>query len=107
MSTRIHIVDLAIIVAYLAGITVWGVVQSRHQRQTAAGYFLADRSLGWGMIGAALFATNISTVHLVGLASNGFRDGLVYGNFEWMAPFCLVLLGLVFAPFYHSTRVAT
>ena len=59
------------------------------------------------MIGLALFATNISTVHLVGLASAGYKDGLVFGNFEWLATFCLILLGIVFAPFYFRSRVAT
>ncbi len=59
------------------------------------------------MIGMALFATNISTVHLVGLASSGYKDGLVFGNFEWLAAFCLILLGIVFAPFYFRSRVAT
>lgn len=107
MGSQVHVVDLAIIAIYLSGVTAFGIALSRRERRTVSGYFLADRSLGWAMIGTALFATNISTVHLVGLASNGFKDGLVYGNFEWMAPFCLVLLGLVFAPFYHSTRVAT
>jgi len=104
---RIHGIDLAIVVAYLAGILLIGVFSSRRQGQTSAGYFLAGRSLGWVPIGLALFATNISTVHLIGLASSGYSVGLVIGNFEWMAPFLLILLGLVFAPFYFRTRIAT
>jgi SSS family solute:Na+ symporter len=59
------------------------------------------------MVGAALFATNISTIHLVGLAASGYNDGMVWGNFEWMASFCLILLGLVFAPFYFRNRIST
>ena len=62
-------------------------------------YFLAGRGLGWISIGAALFASNISTIHLTGLAADGFRLGLVVGNFEWMASFTLVLLAVIFAPF--------
>jgi SSS family solute:Na+ symporter len=74
---------------------------------TSQGYFLAGRSLRWGMVGAALFASNISTIHLVGLAASGYNEGLVWGNFEWMATFTLILLGLVFAPFYFNSRIST
>jgi SSS family solute:Na+ symporter len=59
------------------------------------------------MIGLALFATNISTVHLIGLAASGYDQGMVVGNFEWLAPFLLILLGLVFAPFYFRTKIST
>ena len=59
------------------------------------------------MIGLALFATNISCVHLVSLAQSGYDSGLLNGNFEWMAAFTLVLLGLFFAPFYIRSQVAT
>jgi SSS family solute:Na+ symporter len=58
-------------------------------------------------VGAALFASNISTIHIVGLAASGYNDGLVWGNFEWMAVFTLILLGLIFAPFYIKTKIAT
>ncbi len=103
----IHWIDMAIIVIYLVGITGVGIWFSRHQRETSAGYFLAGRSLGWVTVGLALFATNISTVHLTGLAGAGFSEGMVFGNFEWLAPFLLILLGLVFAPFYFRSRIST
>src|SRR5699024_1029980 len=74
---------------------------------TSSDYFLADRSLSWPLIGAALFASNISTIHQVGLASAGFADGIVQGNFEWLAAPLLVLLGLVFAPFYFKNKITT
>ncbi len=74
---------------------------------SSQGYFLAGRSLKWGMVGAALFASNISTIHLVGLAASGYNEGLVWGNFEWMATFTLILLGLVFAPFYFKSKIST
>ena len=55
----------------------------------------------------ALFSTNISTIHLVSQAQEGYVNGLAYGNFEWMAPFLLITLSLFFAPFYFRSRVAT
>ena len=74
----------------------------------ASEFFLAGRSLKWPVIGVALFATNISTIHVVGLAGSGFSVGLVMGNFEWFsAMFALPLLGVLFAPFYFSNKIAT
>lgn len=103
----IPMLDLAIIVVYLVGILVIGLLSVRRMKLTSQGYFLAGRSLKWGMVGAALFASNISTIHLVGLAASGYNEGLVWGNFEWMATFTLILLGLVFAPFYFKSRIST
>ena len=104
---RIPAADLAIIVAYMIGILAVGVLSVRRQKMTGEVYFLAGRSLGWVMIGAALFASNISTIHLVGLAASGYNEGLVWGNFEWMAAFTLVALSLFFAPFYFRNRIET
>ena len=103
----IPVLDLIIIVCYLLGILAVGILSVRKMRLTSQGYFLAGRSLRWGMVGAALFASNISTIHLVGLAASGYNEGLVWGNFEWMATFTLILLGLVFAPFYFKSRIST
>ena len=107
LNMNISLLDLVIIVAYLLGIMIVGLWSVRRQKLSGETYFLAGRSLRWPMIGAALFASNISTIHLVGLAASGYNDGLVWGNFEWMATFTLILLGLVFAPFYFQTRIST
>ncbi len=99
--------DLAIILLYLCGILTIGLLSVRHIRITGTVFFLAGRSLSWPLVGAALFASNISTIHLVGLTASGYNEGLVWGNFEWMAAYTLILLSLVFAPFYFRTRIAT
>jgi SSS family solute:Na+ symporter len=104
---KIHIVDLMIVLAYLLGITAIGVFSGRRSTRSSNSYFLAARSLRWPVVGMALFATNISTVHLIGLASSGFSEGMVVGNFEWLAPFLLIALGLIFAPFYFRTKIST
>ena len=102
-------VDFTIIVAYLVGIVAIGCLAGFRQRRKTEGqaYFLAGKSLTWPVIGLALFSTNISTVHLVSLAEEGYRNGLAYGNFEWMAAFTLIMLSLFFAPFYIRAKVAT
>jgi SSS family solute:Na+ symporter len=80
----------------------------RRRRSTEGGhYFLADNTLTWPIIGLAMFAANISTVHLVSLAQSAYTSGLLYGNYEWMAGFTLILLSLFFAPLYLRTRVPT
>ena len=107
VKMSIHVLDLIIIIAYLVGIVAVGMWSVRKQKQNSQAYFLAGRSLGWKMVGASLFAANISSIHLVGLAASGYNEGLVWGNFEWMATFTLILLGLVFAPFYFKNRIST
>ena len=107
MDLSINTIDLIIIVVYLVGILLVGILSVRLKKMTSEGYFLAGRGLGWVMVGAALFASNISTVHLVGLAASGYNQGLVWGNFEWLAAITLIMLGLVFAPFYFKSRIST
>lgn len=104
---NINPIDLSIIVTYMVVITTIGVWVARRKTVTGEVYFLAGRSLRWPVIGAALFASNISTIHFVGLAEGGYKYGLVIGNFEWMATLTLILLALVFAPFYFKSQIAT
>lgn len=105
-------VDWTIIVIYLLAVVGLGVGAGLRQRQGERGgegghYFLAGNTLAWPVIGLAMFAANISTVHLVSLAEAAYKFGLVFGNFEWMAGFTLILLALFFAPLYLRSRVAT
>src|SRR5512137_1834808 len=102
--------DIAVILVYLVGIVglgLWAWKKRQTRQASSAQYFLAGSSLRWTVIGLALFSTNISTIHLVSLAQEGYINGLAYGNFEWMAAFLLIVLALFFAPFYIRARVAT
>ncbi len=112
---NISILDWTIVIVYLAGVVGLGCWAGRNakkkgstQGESVAGdYFMAAHTLKWPVIGLALFATNISCVHLVSLAQSGYDTGLLNGNFEWMAAFTLILLGFFFAPFYLKSKVAT
>ena len=106
-SLSIPPIDLIIIIGYLIGIMAVGILVGYKKKASSEQFFLAGKSLKWPMIGAALFTANISTIHLVGLAADGYRIGLVVGNFEWMAAFTLIILGLVFAPFYFRSKIGT
>ncbi|HVU58087.1 MAG TPA: sodium/solute symporter [Puia sp.] len=111
--------DIIISVLYILGIVtvgLWAGLKGRRSRtaptrpggsDASNDYFLAGKSLRWPMIGLALFATNISCLHLVSLAQSGFDTGLLSGNFEWMAAFTLILLALFFVPFYIRSGVST
>lgn len=105
-------VDWIIIAIYLVAIVGLGVAAGFQRRKGEQGgegghYFLAGNTLAWPVIGLAMFAANISTVHLVSLAEAAYKYGLVFGNFEWMAGFTLILLSLFFAPLYLRSRVST
>lgn len=104
---RIPVLDVCIIVLYILAILSVGIFSARKTKVTGQVFFLAGRSLPWGVVGAALFASNISTIHLIGLSASGYNEGLVWGNFEWMAVFTLILLSLVFAPFYFRSKIST
>lgn len=103
--------DIIITIAYILFIVtigLWAGAGKKKKKTTSAeNYFLAGKTLRWPMIGLALFATNISCLHLVSLAQSGFDTGLLNGNFEWMAAFVLILLALLFIPFYIRSGVST
>jgi len=108
MKLTIEWVDFSIILIYLVGIVGLGCWAGLRRRVVEGdAYFLAGKSLTWPVIGLALFSTNISTIHLVSLAQEGYVNGLAYGNFEWMAAFTLIVLALFFAPFYIRSGVTT
>ena len=109
IATAMSQLDWGIIAVYMIVVVGIGVLAGFVRKKTGDGthYFLADNSLRWPVIGLAMFAANISTVHLVSLAQSAYTSGLLYGNFEWMAGFTLVLLSLFFAPLYLRTRVPT
>ena len=104
---QISSIDLSIIIIYIVSIVLIGLWFSRKKNETSKDYFLAGNSLKWAVIGASLFASNISTVHLVGLAESGYKDGIVWGNFEWFSAFELIILAFVFVPFFLRTRITT
>jgi len=99
-------VDWAIVALYAAAILSVGFLVGRKPANSEA-YFLAGRSLRWPVIGASLFAANISAEHFVALAGSGFAVGIAIGAWEWSAVFCLAPLILVFLPFYIRNRIYT
>jgi SSS family solute:Na+ symporter len=112
MNPSMSSLDWLIVAIYLLAVVGLGIAAGFLWRKNERGgegghYFLAGNTLAWPVIGLAMFAANISTVHLVSLAEAAYKFGLVFGNFEWMAGFTLILLSLFFAPLYLRSRVTT
>ena len=89
--------------AVLAGVA-WWVIQQK--QESTADYFLAGRHVGWFVIGASIFASNIGSEHIVGLAGTAAKSGVVMGHYE-LHSWLILLLGWVFVPFYMRSRVFT
>lgn len=110
MEAKLAFVDYAVIAAYFVTVflVVWWAERGQAAtRKTSAGYFLAGRNVGWFVIGASLFASNIGAEHLVGLAGTGARSGVVFGQYEVQASLVLMLLAWLFVPFYLRSGVYT
>ncbi len=94
---------LGLFFAGMIAIVVWVL---RQKEETSSDYFLAGRDAGWLAIGASIFASNIGSEHLVGLAGTGARTGLAAAHWE-MHAWLVLVLGWVFVPFYSRSMVYT
>ncbi len=102
----IQTLDLAIIGLYFALVFAIGIYVTRRTR-TDEDLFLAGRDLPWGLIGLSLFASNISSTTLIGLAGSAYTDGIVNSVFEWGSAIPFVVLAVLYAPLYLTTRITT
>src|SRR5881296_4673830 len=98
--------DWLIVAGYFAAIAALTSWVLKRRRDTAEDYFLAGRHLGWFVVGASIFASNIGSEHLVGLAGAGATSGVALAHYELHA-WCLLVLGWVFVPFYMRSMVFT
>src|ERR1044071_10115462 len=100
-------IDWLIVGAYLLlvlGVGAWVFLRGR--KDTPEDYFLASRHLGWFVVGASIFASNIGSEHIVGLAGSGATSGVALAHYELHA-WCLLVLAWVFVPFYMRSMVFT
>ncbi len=103
---HLHIIDIALVGIYFS--IVFGIAWHLAKRDAGtADYFLAGRSLHWSTIGFSLFASNISSTTLVGLAGAAYASGISISNYEWMASVVLVFFAVFFIPSYLHTRIYT
>ena len=96
-------ITLSLYFGLIIGVAWWVI---RKRKDTATDYFLAGRNLSWWIIGASIFASNIGSEHIVGLAGTGATDGVAMAHYELHA-WCLLVLAWVFVPFYARSMVFT
>lgn len=99
-------IDWLFVILYLtiiAGISIWSI---RRSKETTSDYFLANRNLGWWVIGASILASNVGSEHIVGLAGSAAKSGTVLGHYE-LHSYIVLTLGWVFVPFYLRSAVYT
>jgi SSS family solute:Na+ symporter len=105
MEMNLDTFDFIVIALYFVGIIVYGISQSK--RATSEEYFLGGRSLTWPVVGISLFAANISSSTLIGLAGSAYILDLTVYNYEWYAVIVLVFFAIFFLPFYLKSGVYT
>lgn len=105
MSTSLENIDLIVIAVYFIGIIIYGI--SEGKRGSSEEYFLGGRSLTWPVVGISLFAANISSSTLIGLAGSAYILDMTVYNYEWYAVLVLVFFAIFFLPFYLRSGVYT
>ena len=101
--TTLDWIILGIFFLGLVGIIIWVL---RQKEENTKDYFLAGKDVGWIAIGASIFASNIGSEHLVGLAGTGAESGMAMAHWE-MHAWLILVLGWLFVPFYARSMVYT
>ncbi|MEO0733691.1 MAG: sodium:solute symporter, partial [Bacteroidota bacterium] len=98
-------VDLIVMAVYAVFIIGYGLYSAK--AQSSEEYFLAGRNMTWPIVGISLFAANISSSTLVGLAGDAYKTNTQVFNYEWLASVVLVFFAIFFLPFYLKSKVYT
>ncbi len=101
-----HWFNWAIVVAYLAWVVVDGIRKSKGT-DTIAGYFVANKSLSWWVVGLSVMATQLSAVTMIGTTGQGATDGLRFVQLYFGLPLAMVILGVTLVPLLHGSGVYT
>jgi len=105
MQLSLSTLDLTIMAFYLIGIVIYGLMVGK--QKNSEDYFLGGRSLTWPVVGISLFAANISSSTLIGLAGAAYLLDMTVYNYEWYAVVVLVFFAIFFLPFYLKSGVYT
>ncbi len=98
--------DWGVFALYFVGVIGFALYQSR-KNEGIEGYFLGNRSLPWWAIGLSVMATQASAITFIGTTGQAFDDGMEFIQFYLALPFAMVVLCLVFVPFFYRARVFT
>ena len=101
-----HLLDWAVVIAYLAWI-VWDGLKRSRATNEVEGYFLANRSLPWWAVGLSVMATQLSAITLVGTTGRGYAEGLSVVQLYLGLPIAMVILSVTLVPFFYRAKVYT
>ena len=101
-----HWINWAIVIAYLVYVVVDGIRKSK-DTDTISGYFVANRSLSWWVVGLSVMATQLSAVTMIGTTGQGATDGLRFVQIYLGLPIAMVILGVTLVPLLHGSGVYT
>ena len=104
--SRVHVIDILVIVVYGAVVLGIGAWANRRQK-SSEDYFLGGRKLPWWAVGISLVATSFSSTSLIGITAFGYAVGL--GYFQWQIGdlIAILLVCAVFLPAYMSRPITT
>ena len=106
IHSKLQTLDFLIIGGYILALITIGMWVS-FRRRGAEDLFLGGRSQGWGVVGLSIFGTNVNPSFLISSCSIAYASGLAAANFEWLAWWLMMLLAMLFVPYYMNTRVST
>ena len=106
IHTALKPLDFVVISVYVTALIAIGMWVS-FRRRGAQDLFLAGRSLGWPNVGLSIFGTNVSPSFMIASCGIAFTTGMVTANFEWLAWWFLMLLAMLFVPYYLGTNITT
>ncbi len=101
-----HFVNWIIVVVYLAYV-VWDGIRRAKGTDKIEGYFLANQSLPWWVVGLSVMATQLSAVTMIGTTGQGATDGLRFIQLYFGLPLAMVILGVTLVPLLHRSKVFT
>lgn len=101
-----HWLNWVIVVAYVLYVVVDGIRKSKGT-DSLAGFFIANKSLSWWVVGLSVMATQLSAITMIGTPGQGATDGIRFIQFYFGLPIAMVILGVTLVPFLHGSGVFT
>jgi SSS family transporter len=102
----VHWVNWTVVVAYIGYVVVDGIRRSK-DTDSMSGYFVANKSLSWWVVGLSVMATQLSAITMIGTPGQGATDGIRFVQFYFGLPIAMVILGVTLVPFLHGSGVFT
>lgn len=99
-------IDWAVFGAYLVGVMAFAIWQSR-KNEGVEGFFLGNRTMPWWAIGLSVMATQASAITLIGTTGQGYTDGMRFVQTYLPLPFAMIVLSVVFVPFFYRAKLFT